>query len=263
MRSPVADIALRICAWLVLGFLLLPVVVVIPSAFSGGASMTFPPEGFSLRWVEKLAEFPQFLSAFFLSCGIAIAATTVSLAIGLPASYALARANFPFRDALEALLLLPIVFPAVVFGVSLLILLAPTGLVGNPTGLIVAHVILTLPYVIRTVTSGIREISVEVEEAAYTLGASPLSAVFAVTIPLLKPALLASMTFSFIISFDEFVVTLFLVDSDTVTLPVEMFNYAQHFLDPTIAVVSVLLICVTAGVVWILDRVWGFERQLG
>lgn len=262
MKTNASDIALGVGAWLVLAFLLLPVLVVIPSAFSSEASMTFPPHGLSLQWFAKLADFPQFVTAFLRSCVVAVGSTAIAMLIGLPASYALARTKFPFRDTLEAILLLPIVFPAVVFGVSMLILLAPMGLVGSVTGLVMAHVILTVPYVIRTVTAGIKEISYDLEEAAHTLGASRLRSTLAVTLPLLKPALLASVTFSFIISFDEFVVTLFLVESGTATLPVEMFNYAQHFLDPTIAAVSFIMICITAGFVWLLDRVWGVDRQL-
>jgi putative spermidine/putrescine transport system permease protein len=250
--------------WYVLAvmlFLALPIAIVIPSAFSAGNALTFPPQGFSLRWFATILDRPALIEACRNSALISLMATTISLVVGTLSAFTLRRFVFPGRDALMLLFLTPLVFPAIVLAVAIAMVLAPLGLVRNFWGLVVAHIVVTLPYVVRTVSATLAEIDTAWEEAALTLGATPWQGFRDITLPLLRPGLIAGGTFSLIISFDEFTISLFLVGHGTMTLPIEMYNYAEYSLDPALAAVSTLLILFTTAVVLAVERTVGLGKQ--
>jgi putative spermidine/putrescine transport system permease protein len=247
----------------ILAFLALPILVVIPSSFSDDVTLAFPPRGFTLRWFANIAARPEFLSAFLLSVKVALAATAISAVAGTLSALALVRGRFPGRQALLLLFLTPLVVPSIVLAVALAMVLSPLGLLRNYGGLVVAHTVLTLPYVVRSVAATLSELDRSCEEAAYMLGADRWSAFRHVTLPQLKPGLLAGLTFSFIISFDEFTLSLFLVGPGVMTLPLEMYHYTEFNIDPTLAAVSSLLLLLTLVVVVVLEKLTGFGRKPG
>jgi putative spermidine/putrescine transport system permease protein len=254
----------RLLGWyvaLVMLFLALPIIIVIPSAFGEGSALTFPPHGFSLRWFRAILDRPALLAACWNSAAIAAMATAVSLVVGTLSAFTLRRYVFPGRQALMMLFLTPLIFPAIVLAAAIAMVLAPLGLVRNFWGLVLAHIIVTLPYVVRTVSATLAEIDRAYEEAALTLGASPWTGFCTITLPLLRPGLIAGATFSLIISFDEFTISLFLVGSGMMTLPIEMYNYAEYSLDPTLAAVSTLLVLVTTVAVLAVERTVGLGKQ--
>ena len=248
---------------LVMLFLALPIAIVIPSAFSDGSALTFPPQGFSLKWFRAILDRPALLAACWNSAAIAVMATAVSLVVGTLSAFTLQRYDFPGRQALMLLFLTPLVFPAIVLAAAIAMVLAPLGLVRNFWGLVLAHIIVTLPYVVRTVSATLAEIDRAYEEAALTLGANPWTSFRDITLPLLRPGLVAGATFSLIISFDEFTISLFLVGSGMMTLPIEMYNYAEYSLDPTLAAVSTLLVLATTVAVLAVERTVGLGKQFG
>jgi putative spermidine/putrescine transport system permease protein len=239
---------------------LLPIVVIIPVSFSAGSSLSLPTEGLSLRWYQSVFGDAPLLRAFFLSMLIAALSSILSLLLGIPAAYVIARRNLRFLDAL---LLTPITFPAVVFGGSLLMVLAPIGLVRTIPGLVAAHTLVTLPFVVRTVVSTIHGIDEALEDAATILGASRLRVFRHVVLPLAMPGILSALCFAFVISFDEFSVSLFLVGTGVMTLPLEMYQRMQFIINPTIAAASVLLVGITFAFVFIIERTVGVERMFG
>lgn len=255
------DRLLGLYVFAVMVFLALPIAIVIPSAFSAGTLLTFPPQGFSLRWFAAIAERPALTSAMANSAIIALVSTAISLVVGTLAAYTLRRYAFPGRRALEMLFLTPLIFPAIVLAAAIAMVLAPLGLVRTFQGLILAHIVVTLPYIVRTVSATLAEIDTAWEEAALTLGAHPWTSFRTVTLPLLRPGLIAGATFSLIISFDEFTISLFLVGSGMMTLPIEMYNYAEFSLDPTLAAVSSLLILATTAAVLAIERTVGLGKQ--
>ncbi|ODT26997.1 MAG: hypothetical protein ABS54_06490 [Hyphomicrobium sp. SCN 65-11] len=243
-------------------FLLAPIVVVLPSAFSSDVALSFPPQGFSTRWFENLLSRGEFLSAARLSVTVAILATAISLIVGLLAAYALFRFDFWGRSALEALFMTPLVFPAIALALSLAMVMSTAGLLRDFWGLLIAHVLITMPYAIRTIGASLREISVAIEDAALTLGARPAQLFWYVMLPLLRPGIAAGAIFSFIISMDEFTVSLFLTGPGLTTLPIEIFNYAEFNSDPTIASISVILILISCIAVATIERLMGLRRVL-
>jgi putative spermidine/putrescine transport system permease protein len=246
---------------LVLLFLALPVLIVIPLAFSTDASLIFPPRGFSLKWFANILSRPEFASAFRTSAIVAIVATAISLVVGTLAAIAFVRYRFPGRDTLLLVFMTPLIFPAIVLAAALVLVLSPLGLVRSVTGLVCAHVVLTLPYMLRTAIATLSEIDRSLEEAAQTLGANRWRTFLHITLPLLRPGLLAGVTFSFIISFDEFTVSMFLVGPGLMTLPLEMYHYSEFTLDPTLAAISTVLLGLTTIAILVIEKLVGLGRQ--
>jgi putative spermidine/putrescine transport system permease protein len=243
-------------------FLSIPTVVVFAVSVNPGEILAFPPEGFSLAWYGRALTYPQFQRALRNSLWVTALSTVVAVVIGTAAALALERHRPPGHRLLAGAVLSPLIIPGVVLGLGLLILAAASGWVGSPWILVFAHVLVTLPFVVRSVWVSIRNLDPTLERAAASLGASPARAFATVTLPLLRPGILAGVLFSVVVSFNEFAASLFISNRVTEILPVAMFNYIRNYTDPTIAAVSTLLILATVVVVLVADRLVGMSRIL-
>jgi putative spermidine/putrescine transport system permease protein len=252
---------LNVYVWVILAFLLVPILVVIPVAFSENVSLTFPPRGFSMRWFNNIVNRPEFLTAFTMSAKVALVATVTSMVCGVTAAIAFARYTFPGRDALLVLFMAPLIFPAIVLGAAIALMLSPFGLLRSFWGLVFAHIMLTFPYVLRSTLATLLEIDKSLVEAAYMSGANRWKAFRHVTLPLMRPGLIAGLTFSLIISFDEFTISMFLVGPGVMTLPLEMYHYAEFSVDPTLAAISAILLIITCIAVLIIEKLVGLGKQ--
>lgn len=242
---------------LILLYLVAPVIVVVATAFTTTAYPVFPPQGFTLQWFERFLGMPEFTEAIRRSALLASSSTLVATALGTFSALSLARYRFRGREAISAFMLSPILFPTIVFGLALLVFYSRVGLSGSLIGLVIAHSVLTTPFVIRLVMASLAEFDPAVEEAARNLGAGWWRTFLQVTLPLIRPGVLAGAVFAFIISFDELVVTLFLAGPDMTTLPVRIYTYVEFSSDPTISAISTMLI-----VVWMLIGVPVYARFL-
>jgi putative spermidine/putrescine transport system permease protein len=242
---------------LIVLFLLAPIVVVVATAFTTANYPVFPPEGFTLHWFERFLGMSEFTDAIRLSTALALASTAVSMVLGTFAALALVRWRIPGRTAISALMLSPILFPAIVLGLALLVFYHRIGLAGSFVGLVTAHSLLTTPFVIRLVSASLADFDPAVEEAARNLGAGWWRTFLQVTLPLIRPGVLAGALFAFIISFDELVITLFLAGPGLETLPIRIFTYVEYSSDPTISAISTALI-----VAWMLIGVPVYIRFL-
>jgi putative spermidine/putrescine transport system permease protein len=245
----------------VLAFLALPILVVMPSAFSAGPNLGFPPQGWSLKWFKNVIDHPEFVRALGVSLSVALVSTALSLTLGTLAAFGLVRSSFPGRAAFQLAFVAPLVFPAIVYGVALLMVLSPLRLTRTVLGLTLAHVVITVPYVLRTVSATLHGVDRRLEESAQILGANPWRTFWYVTFPLLRPGLIAGATFSLIVSFDEFTVSLFLTGPGLMTLPLEIYHYTEYTIDPTIAAISTVLIVLSVATIMAVERFLGFERH--
>ena len=259
--------AARVRAWmlrtwvvLVFGFLLLPVVVVMLASLSSTSYLTVPPRGVTLRWFGAVLRDPEYLQAIGFSLLLAGVATVGSLVAGVTASYALIRHRVPGGALISAWLNAPLIFPGVVVGVALLQFFAMVRLNGTFVGLGLAHMVITVPYVVRAVMASLQGIDAEIENAARVLGASGPVAFFTVTLPLVRPGIAAGALFSFIVSFDNVPVSIFLLGAGQMTLPVKIFTAIEYGVDPSVAAVSTLLIIVTGVFLIAAERWIGFHR---
>jgi putative spermidine/putrescine transport system permease protein len=244
-------------------FLLAPVILVVPLSFSNDSYLVFPPETWGIRWYASLLTHPLLMRAFRTSVLLASLVTMLSLAIGVPAAHAIARHRFVGRDWLFSLFTAPILLPSIVLGLAILLVFVRFNLLATYPGLLIAHLVVTLPYVLRIVTTALGTLTPSIEEAALSLGAHPLTVFRRVTVPMMMPGVVASAALSFLISFDEVVISLFIVGPSLTTLPVEMYRYVEGRMDPLIAAASVVLITGTIVIVTLLERTIGFSRAIG
>lgn len=245
------------------GFLLAPIAIVVPLSFSADTYLTFPPTAWSLRWYGALLSHDGLIGAFRVSVALASIVTALALACGTPAAYALARGTFRGRDALLALFTAPLLLPSVILGLALLLTFSSWGVLGTYPGVVLAHLVLCTPYVVRIMATALATLPPGVEDAAATLGAAPGVVFRRITLPLLLPAVTASAVLSFLVSFDEVVVSLFVTGPRLTTLPVEIFNYVDTRTDPLIAAVSVVLVAGTLAGVALIERAVGLRRAVG
>jgi len=237
---------LRIGLVLGLGFILLPLVIVIIYSFSSVAYGVFPPPSLSWRWYVNLFHQEAFRGAFLRSTGVGIASTGLALFCGSLGALTLVRASFPGRELLRAFLLSPIVIPKIVLGVGWFIFFARLGLQGGVVPLILAHAVVVLPFVIVILAANLVGLDPSLEEAAQDLGASPATVLRLIIFPQVRSGLAVSALFAFIVSFDQVESSIFLVRGGNNTLPIEMFLYMEKWQDPTIAALSTLLIVFAA-----------------
>ncbi|HEY2025344.1 ABC transporter permease [Paraburkholderia sp.] len=241
-------------------FMLSPLIFVIWLSFFKDAIITFPPSGYTMSWYVNAWHNDAFANGFLLSMKLAAGAAIGGVVLGVGASLALARYRFPGRRAVGNVLLLPLVVPGIVAGIAtyLFYLRAEnaldTDIVGTFGGLLVAHICLTIPWTIRLVTASLGQIDETVEEAARNLGAGPWRTLWRVTLPMLRPAIVASALFGFIVSFENLEMTLPLVGPGKTTLPIAIMQYLEFNLDPTIAAVSAAQIVLLGIVMLITDR---------
>ena len=167
---------MKIGAYFALSILLIPVFIVVLTGLNSGDHLTFPPEGFSLRWIYAFFQNEVFLSAFGFSFGLALITMGISTLLGTMAAIFITRFNFPGVNLLRAIFLSPLILPGIVLGLALYIFYISTGwgLSRTYTGMVIAHVIVTMPYVIGTVSASLFNFDVNLEEAARSLGANPL-----------------------------------------------------------------------------------------
>jgi putative spermidine/putrescine transport system permease protein len=247
-------------SWLVVIFLAIPLIVVIAISFTRTEYLAFPPQGLTLRWYWNVVSDPTFVEAFILSGQLAAAATTTALVLGIAAALVFARKQFPGSRVLGALFLSPLVLPTIVLGAAILQYASALGFARSFWALFVGHVVLVTPYIIRTTLASLSGMQLSIEEAAQDLGATPAETFFLVTLPQIKPGIIAGALFAFINSWINVEVSIFNSTAQLVTIPVKLFNYIQFNIDPTLAAVSAATIYIAILVVVAIDLAIGIEK---
>jgi putative spermidine/putrescine transport system permease protein len=245
---------------LVYAFLLAPLIVVVLASFNSADYLSFPPRGLSLRWYRALWESEVWGDSFRLSLLLTAVVTPLSLFIGTLTAYALVRYSFPGKEVVATLVMGPLVMPQIVLGIALLNYFSLLGLIDSRVGLILGHLVVTLPFTVRLVSISVHNLDPALERAAQNLGATPLQTFWRVTLPLLRPGIVAGAIFAAIISFGELAVTLLIAGARTTTLPLRIFNYTEYNFDPTINAVSTIFVVLALVLIIALDRLIGLVR---
>lgn len=246
----------------ILALLQVPVIVIVLAAFSETAYLTIPPQGWTLKWFSAVIGDTEYLAAAWTSLWLAAASTAGALAVGLPAAYAIHRRLVPGASLIASLSMAPLVMPSIVIGVALLQYYTVIGLRGNSFGLWLAHVVITVPYIVRAGLSALASVDDALEDAASVLGAGGWTRFQLITLPLIRPALVAGGLFAFITSLDNVPVSIFLLSANQTTLPVMIFTSVEQGVDPRIAAVSALLILATAIALLAAERWTGFHKHV-
>lgn len=253
----------RLIVLLIGCFILAPILVVVAASVTDSALPEFPPRSFSLRWYAHALNEPVFTEAAVNSLWLAALSTLIASPLALAAAYGVLRGDFRGRDALQTLLLAPLVVPALVIGLAILIAFSGLGIRDVGARLVGAHVLITFPYMVRTILASLARLDPMLEEAARTLGAHPLRSFLHVTLPLVRPGVIAGMLFAFIVSFDNVSVSLFLTSTRTNTLPLAILNYVEYNFDPSVAAISTMLVVFSLGAAVLMERLVGLRRVVG
>jgi len=252
----------RALCFVVLGFLILPIVIIIPMSFTSGNLLVFPIPGFSLRWYESLAEGDAWIDAAKNSLAIAVASTMLSMTLGTMAAAGLSRAEFALKPVVIGLILSPVLIPIVITAVGMYFFFVSVGLSGTYAGLILAHTALGVPFVVITVLASLDGFDNNLVRAAASLGAPPLTAFRRITLPIIFPGVASGGLFAFVTSFDEIVVTLFLAAPDQRTLPRQIFSGVREYVSPGIAAVATVLILLSIVLLVTIQLLQSRSRKL-
>jgi ABC-type spermidine/putrescine transport system permease subunit II len=230
-------------------FLFVPLVVVVLFSFHSTAGLSFPFEGFSFRWYRETFGSEAFRSAVTNSLWVALPTAGVTLLLGTAAAYGLARTSSRLRAPLALLFFLPITLPGLFLGVSLISFFGELGIAASLKTVTIAHVVYVFPYFLLIAQAALDRLDPALEEAAADLGASPWRVFRKVTLPQTWPVLVGATCLAFALSFDEFIITFFVIGSDS-TLPLFIWSRLRRTIDPSLNVISTVLLAVTL-VLWV------------
>ncbi|WP_041544705.1 MULTISPECIES: ABC transporter permease subunit [Chelativorans] len=254
-RQAGSGLLLKITAWLLVAFLILPVVFVIPVSFSEDRFFSWPPVGFTTEWFATYFTSTVWMQATLNSVLFAFVSAIASMVIGIPAALVLARRSVPMRALLMMLVLMPIVLPNVIVAVGLFYIFAYVNMVGTIWAIIIGHTVLNLPYVIITVMAVLKNYDVRLDHASWTLGAGKLQTFRLVTMPILRAGITAAFLFAFVRSFDDLSIVLFLGAGQLSTLPLQLWSTALVGIDSTLAAVSTVIFGAVCIVVIVAIRI--------
>jgi len=250
-------IVLSLFAGMIFAFLVIPSLMAVPMSFTGTRYLIFPPKGFTLNWYHIFLTNEQWVMPTLFSLRVAIITTFVSLILGSMASLALVRGTLPGRRILNVFFISPMMIPVIITAFAVYGLYAKFRLIGSTMGMVLAHSILCVPFVILVVTANLYRFDISLEMAARNLGANAIKAFLFVTLPLIKPGIIAAGIFCFITSLDDLVLAMFLIGTRRMTLPIRIFSQIQFRITPVVAAASSVFIVAAIVIVVIL----AFIRQ--
>lgn len=243
-REASVPLVIRSLAGLTLLILLAPMVIVILAGLNSGDHLSFPPEGLSLRWVIAFFNSDIFLPAYGFSLVVALITMVFSTILGTTISIFLVRTRFVGREFMRAFFMSPLMLPGIVLGLALYLFYISSGigLIRTIPGLIVGHILVTCPYVIGTVSAALVGFDTSLEEAARSLGAGRMHTFRKITLPVIAPGIVAGSVFSFIVSFGQFDVSLFLTPPNSTPLPMALYVSLRYTFEPTAAAAGIFAI---------------------
>jgi len=261
----VGKIIVNMLIWATFLFLLLPIVFALSMAFDPREYVAyFPPIGFTLHWFEVFLNNSSFIGGLKNSLLIASLVTVTSLTVGILCSLALVRYDFKGKEFLNTLILSPIIVPGVITGAALVnMLYGYLGLYNSLINLIIGHTIITIPYVVRTISASLIGFNRTLEEAAQVLGANEMTTFIKITLPIIKPGIVAAAIFAFSVSWGDVNVAAFLIDPRTTTFPVALMGFMRYNFNNAIAAASAFLVGVTSVFMIIIEKTIGFEKFIG
>ncbi len=235
----------RALLWLLCGlvilFLVAPIVIVMITSLNDSPYMEFPPRHLSLRWYRNFFASAQWLDPALLSLRVALVVMVCATVLGTMAAIGIVRGEFRGRRALEMFFVSPMVVPVVVLALGLFFLFSGAHLLDRPIALYLGHTLIATPLAIVLVRAGLQASDPSLQLAARSLGAGYWRALFNVTLPSIRESVAAAAVFTFLISFDEVVIAIFVGGPDATTLPKRMWESIRFEIDPTLTAISTLL----------------------
>jgi len=258
---------LYIISFVVLFLLIVPSLVVIPMSFSDSQYLEFPPKNWSLRWYENYFSsgkvgmgFNDWIGATWTSVKVAVLTIFVATPIGTMAAYGLINSGSKVRTVLFPIMISPMMVPVILVAIGLFYFYVQFKMVNSILGLVLGHSLVAMPLVLITVLSALKNYDMNQEKVARSLGASRLRAFFEITLPQIKFSIISASLISFLTSFDEVIISLFVAGGDNSTITRAMFLALRDQIDPTIAAISTILIIISTGLL-ILVQLFGTQKD--
>ncbi|GAB4065546.1 ABC transporter permease [Ancylobacter sonchi] len=253
------SLPLKITVGIILALVVAPLFVPVLMSISDTPYIVFPPQGFTLKWYGEVLANHEARGSFLFSLELATIVTVVSLLLGVPCAAGLTRYRVPGQDAVLGLILSPLIVPLIVTGVALLQVFALMGWRATLMQLVIGHTVVCLPYVIRSVSASLLLVNRNLEDAAAVLGASPHVVAMKVIWPQVRPGILAGGTFCFIVSFDDYPVSMWLADGNHFPVPLYLYTVIERSFDPSIAAIASLMIFFALLLVLVIEKVFGLS----
>lgn len=237
----------EVVTWLICLLMIVPILIVVTISFGKSSFMTFPPHHFSLRWYGEFFSSPEWMSSLGSSLMIATLASLIATTLGFLGAWSLVRGHYGHKKLIVSFCLLPLIVPTIISSIALYFASVPMQLVGSKVWIAVCHSSLALPIVLLILIGTLHGIDRSIEQAAQSLGASTAYTFVRVILPMAAPGVVSAAFFSFLTSFDELVISLFLSGVNTETLPVRIWNSLVMNMEPVIAAISSFLIMLTVS----------------
>ena len=241
-------------------FLFAPLVIIAMTSIGTENYIAFPPKGFTMQWFLNVFKSQSFLSSMGMSVLISGVATIAALLIGTPAAYGLSRYDFKGKALIKSFFFSPLIIPGVVVGFSLFQFLLVQLNFSVKMSLFIGHTLVIIPYIIRVIGSSLEVFDYSIEEAAMSLGCKKSLTFFKVVLPNITSGVMAAFMLAFINSFNNVPVSMFLTGPGVSTLPITMMNYVEYNYDPTVSALSVILMILTVGIMYILEKTLGLNN---
>jgi putative spermidine/putrescine transport system permease protein len=225
--------------------LIAPILIVVIVSFGKSSYMIFPPSSFSTKWYLDFFSSPDWMGSLVTSLIIGLVSSLIATTLGFLGAYSLVRGTYRNKKLLISFCLLPLIIPSIITAVALYFASVPLDLVGSRLWIAICHAALSIPVVLLILISSLQGVDQSIERAAYGLGASKFYTFTRIVIPLAAPGILSAAFFSFLTSFDELIISLFLSGVSSQTLPVRIWNSLLMDMEPVIAAISSFLILLT------------------
>jgi len=253
----------KIYTYILTIILLLPLLITFPVALTTTNYLAFPPIGFTFKWFVEVTQDEILLESLSRSLLIAIIASFASILIALPLCFGLERYKLPRKNFIETFVMGPSMVPQIIFVLGLLIFYVKLGLSGTYLGLLISHTLIAVPLAFRVLSIGVRSLNKKLEWSAQILGANNLQILIKIIFPQIKTSLISSFIFTFILSFNNVTMALFLIGVGKNTLPLEMFNRIYiSGITPKIPAISFLLSTVGLIIFIVGDRTIGLFKYM-
>ncbi|WP_176084785.1 ABC transporter permease [Martelella sp. HB161492] len=250
---------LKIVVAVILALVVAPLIVPLLMSVSDTPYIVFPPQSFTLKWYGVVLANADARGSFLYSLELAAIVTTLSLALGIPCAAGLTRYRLPGQDGVLGLILSPLIVPLIVTGVALLQLFSMLGSRATLMQMVIGHMVVCLPYVIRSVSASFVLVDRNLEDAAAVLGAPPRTVAARVIWPQVRPGIIAGGIFAFIVSFDDYPISMWLADGNHFPIPLYLYTVIERSFDPSIAAIASLMIFFALVLVLFIEKILGIS----
>ncbi|MFE3837597.1 ABC transporter permease [Pseudogemmobacter sonorensis] len=254
--------ALTVAAYVILIIAVAPLIIVFGTALNA-ETMAFPPRIWTLDWMVAAITDERFVVGALNSAVVAGVAAALSTGFALPIALLVNRLPVRYARIVSLAFLGPLLVPSIIFALALYQVMVFTVGSANPLALMIGHVIITLPFPVRTVTAATEDLDPALHDAAASVGARPLYAFWRITFPLLKPGIVAGFLFAFLVSWNDFNISIFLSPYSYQLLPIKIYEYLLYDYKPVVAAVAAWSVIGTGALIMLIDRLVGLNVFIG